>query len=188
MLFMAQRVVPKAIPPSNPDSNSDWTFTPYNAVAYDYTGYQLTRPYQHVRQTYNPACKFPACTDPWYVEVVNPQPYGGFNLTYQLRVTCQSASDAQGCPSPALAETAPHVPLGQCSDKGQCTAFDSVCTDASFAQGECTFCDCETGWGDVGCNVAVPDLPVDHEQQVSTQSGLWSYFNVALDVSHTCFL
>jgi len=193
VLFMAQGTIPEALPPQSPASSPDWTFTPYNQVANDYFGYQLMRPYQRIRQTHNPKCAAP-CTAPWYIQILNSQLWSSFNLTYQLRVTCQSATDQQGCPSPALSEAAPHLPKQQCSDNGSCQVFDPVCTDATFAQGECTFCECNSGWGDVGCNIPTPDLALDTEQLYSTESGVWSFFNVALDVStkrslqHPCAL
>ncbi|DBA74447.1 TPA: hypothetical protein ACH3X1_011194 [Trebouxia sp. C0004] len=180
VLFMAQGTIPDVLPPLSPASSPDWTFTPYNQVANDYFGYQLMRPYQRIRQTHNPKCAAP-CTAPWYIQILNSQLWSSFNLTYQLRVTCQSATDQQGCPSPALSEAAPHLPKQQCSDNGSCQIFDPVCTDATFAQGECTFCECDAGWGDVGCNIPTPDLAFDTEQLYSTQSGAWSFFNVALD-------
>ncbi|KAL0035152.1 hypothetical protein WJX79_003689 [Trebouxia sp. C0005] len=95
VLFMAQGTIPDALPPQSPASSPDWTFTPYNQVANDYFGYQLMRPYQRIRQTHNPKCAAP-CSAPWYIQILNSQLWSSFNLTYQLRVTCQSATDQQG--------------------------------------------------------------------------------------------
>lgn len=171
-----------ALPSDSSVSGPDWTFTPYNKVAADYLGYQLMRPYQRIRQTHDPRCP-PPCTSPWYIQVLNSQHWSSFNLTYHLRVTCQSASEQQSCPSPALSDDEPYNPKKQCSGHGSCTVFDNVCTDASFAQGECTFCECDSGWGDVGCSIPVHDLTLDRQVSYHTAAGEWTLFNLPLNVS-----
>ena len=179
---MTQGQIPKAIPSDSSASSPDWTFSPYNQVAADYFGYQLMRPYQRIRQTHDPRCPAP-CASPWNIQLLNSDQWSSFNLTYQLRVTCQLASDQQNCPSPALSENPPHSPMGQCSGNGNCKVFDPVCTDASFAQGECTFCECNSGWGDVGCNIPALDLALDSQVPYYTDAGAWTFFNLPIDVS-----
>lgn len=186
LLFMAQGVLPEATQPSSADS-TDWTFQPYNKVASDYDGYQLMRPYQFIRQTHSSQCQ-PACSAPcptcWYIQLLNSQLYNSADLTFELRLTCQAPADQQICPSPALNNTQPYLPKPQCSGSGNCRVFDPVCTDAAFQQGECTYCDCDEGWGDVGCNVPAPNLQLGAVKAFSTSPGGWQYYNLALDVSH----
>ena len=181
VLFMAQGQIPKALPSDTSVSAPDWTFTPYNKVAADYFGYQLMRPYQRVRQSHDPRCPSP-CPVQWYIQILNSEHWSSFNLTYQLRVTCQSAPEQQGCPSPAVSEDAPHTPKESCSGNGVCKVFDNVCTDASFAQGECTYCECKPGWADVGCTIPAQDLSL--KRQVSQQTGVgdWTFYSLPLDV------
>ena len=182
ILLMAQGQIPKALPSDTYVSAPDWTFTPYNKVAADYVGYQLMRPYQRIRQTHDPRCP-PPCSAPWYIHILNSEHWSSFNLTYRLRVTCQLASEQQVCPSPALSADAPHTPKEQCSGHGLCKVFDNVCTDASFAQGECTFCECEPGWSDVGCNVPAQDIVLNRQVSQHTAAGDWTFFNLPLNVS-----
>lgn len=184
---MAQGVEPQAVPPASADS-SDWTFQPYNEVASDYIGYQLMRPYQRIRQTHNPDCQPPCnadCPTCWYIQLLNSQHFSSAvsDLTFELRLTCQAATAQQICPSPSLSTTPPYSPQQQCSGHGTCTDFDPVCTDAAFEQGECTYCQCNPGWGDVGCNVPAPDLELEAVNAVSTSANQWQYFNLPLDVS-----
>ena len=182
VLFMAQGQIPKAFPSDTFVSAPDWTFTPYNNVAADHFGYQLMRPYQRIRQSHDPRCPSP-CSAPWYIQIFNSEHWSSFNLTYQLRVTCQLASEQQGCPSPAVSPDAPYTPKEQCSGNGLCKVFDDVCTDASFAQEECTYCECKPGWGDVGCSIPAEDLSLDRQISQQTAAGDWTFFNLPLDVS-----
>lgn len=186
LLLMAQGSPPTAIPPASANT-ADWTFQPYNQVANDYIGYQLMRPYQRIRQTHRPVCQPPcdtACPTCWYIQLLNSQQYSSADLTFELRLTCQIASAQQICPSPSLSTIPPYTPQRECSGNGTCTVFDPVCTDAAFQQGECTYCACKPGWGDVGCDVPVPDLQLEAVTNVRTSAGSWQYFNLALDVSH----
>lgn len=185
LLFMAQGVVPEAMPPASADS-AEWTFQPYNQVTSDYIGYQLMRPYQRVRQTHSPDCQpqcDAACPTCWYIQLLNSQHFSTADLTFELRLTCQAASAQQICPSPSLSTTPPYTPQQQCSGQGTCQVFDPVCTDAAFQQGECTFCECQAGWGDVGCDVPAPDLKLEDVNTASTAAGTWQYYNLPLDVS-----
>lgn len=186
LLFMAQGVAPTATAPAS--GSADWVFQPYNEVASDYLGYQLMRAYQRIRQTHSPDCQPPCdadCPTCWYIQLLNAQHFSSADLTFELRLTCQAASAQQICPSPSLSTTPPYTPQQQCSGHGICKVFDPVCTDAAFQQGECTYCECQPGWGDVGCDVAAPELQLNVVKTVSTPTGTWQFYNLDLDVSHS---
>lgn len=157
----------------------------------DIDGYKLLRPYHHVSIDLRPCavrceakceasssanclgvcvapCVEPDRAETYKIGIYNVELWMANTLTYEVMATCVDA-DAPPCPRPTRGDMCTGVANGRCA---RATDFNgNAITDAVTGT-----CECENGFGDVGCDKTLTPLANGVAVVGTIPVGEWSYY------------